>query len=106
MRATGPYRIAIALLLIGNVVGCGGDKDKVKDKDDKKGGKVDDAPRATRAQAKEKAPPDQAPPAAKLVERKIVYTAALRLQVEDFVKAEEELLKLVDEHKGILEMSE
>lgn len=47
--------------------------------------------------------PDQpAPP----VVRKIIYTATLKLQVEDFPKAEEALLRLIDEYKGQLEQND
>src|SRR5581483_7558306 len=59
-----------------------------------------------RARHKEAADPAQVRAGVeKAVERKIIYTATLRLQVVDFTRAEEELLQLIDEHKGLLEMS-
>jgi hypothetical protein len=103
---TWPCRIAIILLLIGNATGCSGDKRKA---DKSTGFVLDDIASSEQAidgKAKEaggKAAPNA--PQAKAVERKIIYTATLRLQVEDFGKAEDELLLLVEEHKGLLEMS-
>ena len=45
-------------------------------------------------------------PEAKPVDRKVIYTATLQLQVENFAAAEEDLMALVEQHKGLLEKSE
>ncbi len=37
------------------------------------------------------------------VVRKVIYTATLKMEVEDFPKAAEELERLIEEHKAILE---
>jgi hypothetical protein len=40
------------------------------------------------------------------IDRKVIYTATVKVEVEDFPKAEEALLRLIEEHKAQLEKSE
>src|SRR5436309_2574720 len=98
---TWPCKIAIALLLIGNAAGCSGHKNAPRS--DKEQRSQEGAAFGDADEAGGKAPPNA--PQGKAVDRKIIYTATLRLQVEDFGKAEAELLQLVEEHKCLLEMS-
>lgn len=114
-------RLAITLLLIGNAGGCSGKKSSSqKGGGDKKDDKKDE--RSAHLTALDSSGPEEEPgqpPMAakevggkikqqgdKAVERKIVYTAVLRLQVEDFTAAEKELLRLVAEFQGRVEMSD
>jgi hypothetical protein len=66
-------------------------------------GEAPPAPKQAAAAAKKE---DAAAGQEKIVERKIIYNSTLNIEVEDFAKAEEELMRLLEEHEGLLETSE
>lgn len=105
---TWPSRMAITLILIGSTTGCSGDKEKAFTERARKNEKtisvVDDSASGAEREPAVRRAIDPQP--AKAVERKVIYTATLKLQVENFATAEEKLSDLVEEFKGILEMSE
>jgi hypothetical protein len=98
-----------ALLLIGSAGGCSGDKVKHKEgkqaPESKAADKHEEVEKAPDMQG-EKEPAGKPAQAQKAVERKIIYTATLRLEVENFGTAEEKLLELVEQNHGLLEKSD
>ena len=104
------WRIALlGAVVLGSCLGCGdsmkmGSNSPVETQAEKKA-EVAGFPLIVRddaAEPREKAVEQPAD----VVVRKISYTATLRLKVDDFPKAEEGLLQLIDEYKGLLEKSE
>ena len=119
---TWPVRIGLialmAFLILGNNLGCGDKRDKADEMDRVKGGKDKGGYSGNKGGDKDKdkkaglresledknVNPGKEP--AKPVVRRIIYTATLKLQVDDFPKAEDALLQLIDEYHGILGQSE
>ncbi len=110
-------RAAIAFLLLGSVAGCSGGKSEKSPtapaREERLGSDWVDA------EEKPKTPDDfnkkvvaaqkrNAPGEAlrEKIERKVIYTATLKVIVEHFDKAEDALLQLVEDHNGVLEMTE
>lgn len=89
-----PILLALSLSLS---VGCGGEKATFNTVSK-------NLPAAARGGAEEAAPAGQPP--VNPVERKIIYTATVRVIVEDFAKAEQEVAELVKSHQGYLAQSE
>src|SRR5690242_20582358 len=105
---TWPVRMLVVLLLIVNALGCSGSKDgKDKGNSDNKAPQLSDRTSEKEEAAIAKTADDNNGPAAqKAVERKIIYTATLKLLVDDFSKAEEDFLRLIKEADGRVEMSD
>jgi hypothetical protein len=103
-------RLVITFVLIGSTSGCSGkDKGKEGDMHEAKMKKAISDKGAGKARDRLEEPADEKAaqaPAGKKVERRIIYTATLRLLVEDFGKAEEQLQNLIEESQGIVEMSD
>jgi hypothetical protein len=106
---TWPYRLFLAVLLTGIAAGCSGGKDRAKDKDKDKGDKdafrSPTAQMANKEEAESRTADDNAKPKpnqvdGKAIERKIIYSATLKLLVDDYAKAEEAFLRLIEEWKG------
>src|SRR5690348_11624838 len=98
-------RMVIVLLLLGSTAGCG-IKKEASPTEEKAANELAAAPDKAHFVDQDKEAAGKPAQAQKAVERKIIYIAALRLEVVDFGTAEEKLLDLVEKFHGLLEKSD